>query len=199
MPRTPQAFHAPDISALARSLKQQWAAHEGPPSHLQLMNMLARATGHQNHQHWKVAAPASQPLSSPPNQALEPSPSPAPKLEPGASQHPKLDPSLARLLRHFDAQGRMKSWPSKHSDQVRCLWALATSLPGQGQHPESQINACLQAAACFGDHVLLRRELVNQGHLGRTPDGRSYWRLRQDLPTELIPLVVEVRQRLARS
>ncbi|WP_144373546.1 DUF2087 domain-containing protein [Vogesella urethralis] len=177
MSRTLHPFYSPDISALARSLKQQWAASDGTPGHLQLLNMLARASGYHNFQHWLAAAPAAVAPDSP---------------RPTVRQHDAL---TQRLLRHFDAQGRLQRWPKKYSEQQQCLWAIWPQLPGRGQHGEAVINDALRQAQTFGDHVLLRRELVNHGLLARTPDCRVYWRLDHVVPAGLQPLVAEVNRR----
>jgi len=39
------------------------------------------------------------------------------------------------------------------------------------------VNAVLMAANTFGDHVTLRRELVDHHLLARKSDGSEYWKL----------------------
>ena len=43
MPRTFLPYSVDDISALARSLREQLAARTEPPGHVEMLNMLARA------------------------------------------------------------------------------------------------------------------------------------------------------------
>ena len=45
MSRPALPFASGDISALARALERQIAAHDGPPGHVEMLNMLARAGG----------------------------------------------------------------------------------------------------------------------------------------------------------
>lgn len=197
MPHPPLAYRCPDVSALARSLKRQLAEIEGPPGHLQLLNMLARATGAPNFQAWRAEAELQAAATAWAAQAPE-APSPT-ELASAAPPTPMVvEPKLERLLRCFDAQGRLARWPSKYSEQGPCLWALWAALPARGQHDEARINDALKALASMEDHVLLRRELVNHGLLGRTPDGRRYWREARALPEAWGPLVatLDARRRL---
>ena len=58
MTRTTLPFVANDVSTLARSLGRELAKADAVPSHLQLLNMLARATGYQNFQHFRAQTEA---------------------------------------------------------------------------------------------------------------------------------------------
>lgn len=197
MPHPPLAYRCPDVSALARSLKRQLQEIEGPPGHLQLLNMLARATGAPNFQAWRAEAELQAAAAAWAPPLPEAQPTLAPREATEASPAPALGPApkLERLLRCFDAQGRLARWPSKYSEQGPCLWALWAALPARGRHDEARINDALKALASLEDHVLLRRELVNHGLLGRTPDGRSYWREPRALPEAWRPLVEALRLR----
>jgi hypothetical protein len=57
MSRTLLPFNSDDISSLARSLKAQLANCESQPSHLELLNMLVRANGYRNFQHYRAHLP----------------------------------------------------------------------------------------------------------------------------------------------
>ncbi|MFB6464929.1 hypothetical protein [Bradyrhizobium tunisiense] len=59
MARTPIAFVAGDISALAKSVRAQLLERTSPPGHVELLNILARATGHRNYQHFRARAAGS--------------------------------------------------------------------------------------------------------------------------------------------
>jgi len=65
MPRTLTPLQAPDLSAFARalgkSLKQRHADEQPPPSHVELLNLIARAAGHRNVQALKAVAVADAP------------------------------------------------------------------------------------------------------------------------------------------
>lgn len=184
-------YHAPDISALARSLStqlaKQWAEHAQPPSHVQLLNMLARAVGQQNFQQFRAQAPAT-PSPVLPSIAADPAAKRAAQV-----QLPAGD--VLRLLRHFDAQGRLLRWPGKFSEQLPCLWVVCRQIPAQREMSERAINEYIKRAECFGDHVLLRRELVNYGLLTRTTDGKVYHRIEQAVPEAIQALFAAVQAR----
>ena len=178
MSRTIVPFAARDISALARSLQEQLEGREHPPSHLELLNMLARATGYRNFQALRAQAEAQHLLDHP---------RPVP---------PPVDPvQVKRLLRHFDATGRLDPWPSKPSVQETCLWVLWSRLPGRESLIEAKLNQLLRANHGFGDHALLRRELCDRGLVARTPDGREYRRVERRPPPEALALIHHLEER----
>jgi hypothetical protein len=178
-------FSAPDISLLARSLVKQCADEAMPPSHVQMLNMLARAIGYANFQALRTVAEAAPILAAE---------MPAP-IAPGPIAQVK--PAAMRLLRHFDAQGRLIRWPGKFSEQQPCIWTLWARIPARRDMSEREVNAFIKLGEAMGDHVLLRRELVNYKLLERTLDGRVYRRVEQPLPPDWAPLVREVLRRSA--
>lgn len=172
MSRSVFAYHAPDISALARSLVKQWVAEPAPPGHVQMLNMLARAAGHANFQSYRAGAET-------------------PPVEPVDAAR------INQLLRYFDVEGRLYRWPAKLSNQLACLWPIWAAIPSRRILHETQVNQAIQAVESFGDHVLLRRELVNNRMLTRNPDGSDYRRVEQVPPDEARALIraVEARRR----
>ncbi|ABK18305.1 DUF2087 domain-containing protein [Syntrophobacter fumaroxidans] len=174
MSRTLLPFHSDDISALARSLKGQLANCESQPSHLELLNMLARANGYRNFQHYRASLPAEALLEGHP---------PAPEPEP-------VDLARIRLLlRMFDPGGKLAHWPSKRSRQELCLWVIWSKLPARQVFAEKEINLLLNDCHLFGDHALLRRWLCDYGMMTRTRDGREYRRVEKVPPAEAIELI----------
>ncbi|MDN3575674.1 DUF2087 domain-containing protein [Chitinimonas viridis] len=187
-------FHADDISSLARSLVKQWADVSTPPGHLQMLNMLARAAGYQNFQHFRESAEA---VVSPPDAAAPDASAPpltGPRLVAGKMVAPA---NTQRLLRHFDEQGRLLRWPGKFSEQLPVLWTVWARLPARQDMTEREVNDYIRQGEAFGDHVLLRRELVNYRLLERTPDGARYRRLEQAPPADVRELMQLCRQRAA--
>ncbi|OVE50137.1 DUF2087 domain-containing protein [Chromobacterium violaceum] len=174
MSRTLYPFYNSDISALARSLKQQWAEQSEAPGHLQILNMLARAAGFQNFQHLR-----------------------AEHDRPAPAEPQTVSNEARRLLRHFDDEGRLARWPKKFSEQRACLWALWAGLPRGEEWDEPAANAAIRALEAFGDHVLIRRELVEGGWIGRTDDCRRYWLIERAVPEEMSELAEKVRLRRA--
>lgn len=66
------------------------------------------------------------------------------------------------------------------------LWAR---LPTDVALSEPEINRLIQTAHLFGDHAILRRELVNTGLVERTPDCKVYRRVERRPPPEALALI----------
>ncbi|WP_230531927.1 DUF2087 domain-containing protein [Microvirga roseola] len=180
MSRTILPFHANDISAVARSLRQQLAERDAMPGHLELLNMLARSIGHRNFQQLRAQLAAERTMNPP-----------APEAEP-------VDPRrIERLARCFDAEGRLQRWPGKWSEQSIALWVLWSRLPAKENLSEAQVNERLKALHGFGDHALLRRELCDLGLMERTRDGRVYRRVEWPVPAEAVAMLRHPKLRTA--
>jgi hypothetical protein len=204
MPRELFALHADDISAFAKSLRQQLAEHQAQtqdlsalPAHLSLLNMLARAAGHRNIQALRAAA---QQQSSKVAAAVATARAPSkltPVHEPPARgpSHPELSELADRALRQFDAQGRLVRWPSRHQVQRYALWGMWLHFDSRRIYTEAEVNEVLNAHHGFGDHCTLRRELVNMKLLARSDGGREYRKLPARPTDELLPLLRELRAR----
>ena len=169
MPKTPLPLHADDLTTFSRSLSRQLGA--ASPSHLTLMNMLARAAGFQNVQHMRAAKAALRRL----NRAVD---------------EPPADPrAVERALNQFDGRGRLRQWPAKRGTQTLALWALWSTLPaGQSLH-EREINGLLRAEHLFDDPATLRRTMIGCDLLSRQPDGSDYRRIEQEPPAEAKALI----------
>src|SRR5262245_8687124 len=176
MPRLLLPFHSDDISALARSLKSQLAELGSPPSHLQLLNMLARASGSRNFQQSRVTRVVRK---------TEPAPAASAKPAGAMAGHEEIAPvRVQKLLRVFDREGRLLRWPPKRSQQQLCLWVLWSRVPPGQVIAERELNALLNMNHHFGDHALLRRWMCDYGMMTRTADGREYRRVEQHPPAE---------------
>ncbi len=180
MSRTLIPFSTCDISALARTLGSQLAECDHTPGHVELLNMLARSTGHRNFQSLRAQAIAHERLDAP-----KPLPEPVDFAQ------------IQRLARYFDAQGRLSSWPAKSSLQAVCLWIFWSKLPPRQSLTENELNQQIRANHLFGDHALLRRELCNHGLLTRTADGREYRRVERQPPVEALTLIRHLAGRAA--
>lgn len=175
-------FHAEDISVLARALKNQLDGRQEPPGHVELLNMLARATGWKNFQHFRAQFDG-EPIQLPPP--------PAP---------PKVDfKRIARLAKLFDAEGRLTRWPKKFNQQQTCLWALWARIPARRSFSEREVNLLLLDHHAFGDYALIRREMIDSGMMTRTPDGRVYRRIEQAPPPDAVALVRALAARIPRA
>ena|SRR5436190_18492952 len=165
-------FYASDISALARSLNTQLAGCDRTPGHVELLNMLARAVGSRNFQHFRAQVIAEKRLTR-------------------ASEAPvPVDyVALQRLSRYFDANSRLIRWPTKFSHQEPCLWVLWSKLPPRKTVSEREMNQLLLANHRFEDPALLRREMKERKMLTRTRDGREYRRVERKPPAMALALI----------
>lgn len=177
MPRDPIPLSIADISAFSRALATRLRAAEGPPSHLALMNMLARAAGYRNFQHLRAGAQTALPLE--PEMA-------APR--PPAAEAIDLR-RVERAMRLFAETGQLARWPSRRALQELCLWVLWSEMPSGVSMTERMVNGHLNALHLFGDAALLRRDLVDMGLFRRAVDGTDYRRIERAPPPEALALI----------
>lgn len=171
MSRNVIPFAAADISALAKSLRAQLAARPASPSHVEMLNMLARATGHRNFQQLRARGSAPSDMA------------------PARSADPEL---VSRVAGHFDPDARMVRWPSKTSHQELCLWVVWAQIPSRRTFTEAEVNGLIQKKHLFGDHAILRRSLCNSRLMARTADGGEYRRIEREPPPEAAALIRRV-------
>ena len=166
MTRIPLTLAIEDLSTFTRQLHAELPT---PPGHLSLMNMLARAAGFRNLQHLRASAKAGQDMAMP-------------------ARRPDLT-RVQQALRHFDAQGRMTTWPSRTTIQHLCLRALWSRLPQRESMTERQISANLTRWHLFGDPAILRRTLWELKLISRSPDCQDYRRIDQPPTPEAVALI----------
>ncbi len=202
MTRTLVSLATPDASAFAKTLKTaldaRHAAGKAPPSHLELLNLLARAAGLRNFATLKAQTPpaAPQPVATLAAAALEPETAFSAMATPaGSANRPlasrrlvarnetrapvelaTLSPTARKTLMQFDAAGRLVRLPNKLSVQQLAMWTLWTRFAVRRKYSEREVNAVISAHHTFGDHATLRRELVNMKLLGRQSDCSEYWK-----------------------
>ncbi|MDU8911487.1 DUF2087 domain-containing protein [Aestuariicoccus sp. MJ-SS9] len=152
-----------DLSHFAKTLRAQLDA---PPSHLQLLGMVARAAGYRNFQHLRAAQ------------------TPVPAFD---------RTRVSRALRHFDAEGRLLRWPSRNAMQNLCLWPIWAALPARETMTERQISARIDALTAFRDAAQIRRALVEFGMVTRNIDGSVYCRREQVPPPEALAVIRGLR------
>ena len=158
-------YNCTDISALAKSLRKQLMSCESFPSHVEMLNILARANGYRNFQHLKNQAPET------------------------TANARQLDVAIPRKLQPFMAKDYvLHAWPVKFSIQKLCFWFFACRFQYQQQYTEQEINEVISRFISFDDFALIRRELCNHKLLKRTDDGRHYWRAAATPPEEFAPL-----------
>lgn len=182
MPRSFLPLNADDISAFAKSMRAQLAGRTAAPSHVELLNMLARSAGHRNFQHFRANAAARERLHHPPEQAKP------------VDYH-----RVERVAGHFDPNAVLLRWPARRSHQQLCLWELWAHVPAGQDQNEADVNALLKTRHRFGDHALLRREMCDAGLLSRTQDGRRYRRIERKPPAEAAALIGHLAMRSTAS
>jgi len=172
MTATDFAYYARNIYTVARSLNSQLADCDHSPGHVELLNMLARAVGSRNFQHFRAQVIAEKRLTR-------------------ASETPvPVDyVALQQLSRYFDANSRLIRWPTKFSHQEPCLWVLWSKLPPRKTVSEHEMNQLLLANHRFEDPALLRREMKERKMLTRTRDGREYRRVERNPPSMALALI----------
>jgi len=168
-----------DLSSFARNLNRALIARQATtpevPGHVELQNLIARAAGYRNLQALKAAPPESPP----PSAALP------------------LSDNARRALLQFDADGRLVRWPAKFTVQRMAMWVLWTRFDGKRVYTEREVNAILKASNGFGDHVTLRRELINHRLLTRKSDCSEYRKLSVRPDNEVQALLTACRSRPA--
>ena len=180
------AFVAPSISALAKSLCEQFAAANAAPSHLQMLNWLARGAGHRNYQAFRATAVAAPSIT----------PEPTKRPKPQAEVPVALNAHATKALMQFDDAGRLVRWPSKFAVQRFAMWALWMRFDASRVYTEREVNTLLNAWATFGDPVTLRRELINMKLLARKADCSAYWKEPQRPDEEMKAFLRAARQRV---
>ncbi|WFU90949.1 DUF2087 domain-containing protein (plasmid) [Rhizobium sp. CC1099] len=178
MSRTLIPLVVSDTSAFAKSLRTELADHEGLPSHLQLLNMLARAAGFGNFQTLRANVEGSKLEEvSPPSVVIQ------------SADGPVDLKLVTRVQRCFDSERRLLRWPSRRTDQVASLWILWSQLPSAQEMSERDVNALIKDRHLFGDHALLRRELCDLGLMTRTPDGSVYGRVERPISDDALAVM----------
>ncbi len=176
MSRTALPFVAEDISSFARALSTQLNTCDHSPSHLELLNMIARSTGFRNFQHFRAQHLAS-------TQPAQPAAAPVDAQK------------INRLARFFDGQGRLVRWPKKFSHREPCLWVVWSKLPPREVLDEKGLNTLLKALHTFEDHTFLRRMLCDYTMVARTPDCREHQRIERQPPPEALALIRHLAER----
>ena len=87
-----------------------------------------------------------------------------------------MDPVLSDLpdrLRPFVRDGRISAMPARRSARLMLLDQVAQAFEPGRRYPETVVNEILKAL--YDDYATLRRYLVDEELMSRTPDG-TYWR-----------------------
>ncbi len=80
------------------------------------------------------------------------------------------------LWQVLDEDRRLRRWPARNELRLAALGYLASKFDADQKYSEAAVNALLRRWHAFDDPALLRRELYDRGFIGRTRDGRAYWK-----------------------
>lgn len=169
MTRTPLPLIIEDAAQFADHLRANWP--ETPPGHLATLNLVAKAAGYRSWQ--ALRATTSEPTAA----------------------APEDDKRIASALRVFDDMGRMTRWPTGHAVQRLCLATFWARLPARRELTEREVNDVLKSGETFGDHVLLRRSLIDHGLAKRATDGSTYRRIERTPDAAERAVIREISER----
>ncbi len=171
MPRAIFPMAIADLSAFARSVREQLHDLRRIPSHVETLNLLARAAGYRNFQHFRSVSSSAEVLQ---------------EWTVAAEPEPVIDEArVLKTMRAFDGTARLVRWPGKRSQQELCLWFLWSKIPAGRTFTEREISDFLNTLHLFGDAALLRRDLFDLGLVERKRDGSDYRRSERKPPPEL--------------
>jgi hypothetical protein len=88
---------------------------------------------------------------------------------------------LPSQLRPFVRDGRISAIPAKRAVRLLLLDQVAQAFEPGRRYPELAVNEILKSV--HHDHAALRRYLVDEELLSRTPDG-TYWRSGGTVPVD---------------
>jgi hypothetical protein len=84
-----------------------------------------------------------------------------------------LNRDLPSQLRPFVRDGRISAMPAKRATRLLLLDEVAQAFEPGRRYPELAVNQILKAL--YDDYAALRRYLIDEDLLSRTPEG-TYWR-----------------------
>lgn len=190
MTRTILPMDVADLSAFAKTLRNEISRLDHTPSHVEMLNLLCRARGYRNYQHFRAQQEPSQTAAQPVKMATVALVATMPAVQ----DEPQADEMrVMRTLRVFDGEGRIIRWPTKRSQQELCLWVLWSKIPAARSFSEREIGDVLNTLHLFADAALLRRDLFDLGLVTRKRDGSDYRRIERKPPPELTLLLSKLK------
>lgn len=173
MPRSILSMEVADLSSFAKSVREQIGRLDRKPTHLEMLNLLSRAGGFRNFQHFRASRADAAPGEPVAGDAF-----PAPD-----------EGRVLKSARLFDSECRLVQWPGRRSQQELCLWYLWSRIPAGRSFSEREFSSILNELHLFGDAAMLRRDMFGLGLVRRNRDGSDYQRIERKPPPEL-PLLL---------
>ncbi len=81
-----------------------------------------------------------------------------------------------KLGMYYDAQGRLKQYPSKRPLREIALSKIAAHFEKDRIYTEKEVNEIIRQSISFSDVELIRREMFEKKLIGRLRDGSQYWK-----------------------
>lgn len=81
-----------------------------------------------------------------------------------------------KLGMYYDAQGRLKQYPSKRPLREIALSKIAAHFEKDKIYTEKEVNEIIRQSISFSDVELIRREMFEKKLIGRLRDGSQYWK-----------------------
>lgn len=181
MPKEYIPFACPDISRLAKSIKKEIDKSEKKPSHVEILNILARESGFRNFQQMRAQA---EPTQSAKDKSFK---------ETGIGLQ-----NLQKLKRYLDDKARVKTLPSKQSLQIMIVYYIWAFIAADTKYTEIGLNHLLNRFHTFGDAALLRRFMFELGLVSRSNNCQDYEKLLPEVPTEYKD-IVKFAQKVSKS
>ena len=85
---------------------------------------------------------------------------------------------IDEIVLRFLEEEKISQLPVKITYKRYVLEYLASKFKTGKDYTEAEVNAVIGEWHTFGDHFILRRELIDAGLLKRLPNGSKYWRER---------------------
>ncbi len=167
MSRDPIPLSVEDVSTFAKTLR---AGLDQPPSHLEMLGLIARSAGYRNYQHMRAR------LASAPPSVVD-------------------EKAVQRAARHFDEAGDLARWPTRMRMQELCLWVIWSRLPAREVMTERSISARIHALCSFRDAAQIRRGLVEHALFTRASDGSEYLRVERAPTPDARALIARLSRR----
>jgi len=84
--------------------------------------------------------------------------------------------NIKAISMFLDGEGRIKQLPVKFTKRLLVLEYLAAKFSSDRNYAEKEVNEIIDCWHTFGDYFILRRELIDNHLLCRTPNGERYWK-----------------------
>ncbi|HPE15205.1 MAG TPA: DUF2087 domain-containing protein [Bacilli bacterium] len=94
-----------------------------------------------------------------------------------------------KLSSYLDDNKKLKVYPSKRKYKNMALLYLSNKFDYDEEYSEKEVNNIIDDNCVFKDAAWIRRELFGMGFLGRTMDGKKYWKEKEQPSLEYLGLL----------